>query len=568
MLLTPTLQLCLAHFCEVHGPTPLMVTEGLPVKCSSCDGHDASDLMGAGNSAASSATSSPSSSTPHTATAAATAAVADVLRRMNLGQISRRNSPESTTSEDLLEGEPSSADTPTLATASQNGVSRRSPRASNSSSRHSPPPPSPLQPSLAQSRTDTATSNFRKTYDESVTKRANPCDNCAMTLPQSKPDSNNGSRSSGSNGGSGGSGGSDSRNPTLRTRVPCARVYDGATGTGSPLHLHPSSSTTSSSTSSDAEGDERPSSRLYGRNHHRRTGTMTSIATSQSSASSSASRLMGSHNHYVEYTSTHEPVSANAYCIIRASCLRTLTLETLPRSPASTAVNTPGIGPLAGSTLSTTSYFASTQHSTASVSAAAAAAANGGPLFFGDPAAGYTTAHVFRVTDVHARGHKRVYALIALNTHRERMAMKAFGFISSAFNDLATWIQQLADTEAERAAMQADSTATSSPTGDSSPSTSTNPSLAYDLSPHISPPPTLPSAVADDNSSSFLVAAGNGLSRRMGPGFAGFGGLGSSTAASLRARGLPEILGKPDFFIDLHAHFVRLLLELGVVMNQ
>ena len=31
MLTLPPFQLCLAHYCELHGPTPLMVTEGLPV---------------------------------------------------------------------------------------------------------------------------------------------------------------------------------------------------------------------------------------------------------------------------------------------------------------------------------------------------------------------------------------------------------------------------------------------------------------------------------------------------------------------------------------------------------
>ncbi|KFX86522.1 hypothetical protein V490_09044, partial [Pseudogymnoascus sp. VKM F-3557] len=28
--------LCLAHYCDTHGPTPLMVTEELPVPCTTC----------------------------------------------------------------------------------------------------------------------------------------------------------------------------------------------------------------------------------------------------------------------------------------------------------------------------------------------------------------------------------------------------------------------------------------------------------------------------------------------------------------------------------------------------
>ncbi|KAL1910972.1 hypothetical protein Sste5344_003145 [Sporothrix stenoceras] len=574
MLLIPNFQLCLAHFCEVHGPTPLMVTEGLPVKCNSCDNGDVPDLMSAVASAVSSVTSSPSSSsTPHAAATAATVAVADALRKMSLGQPSRRSladdedRPRSSTDVPTPRSRPDATSAPHR--SPRTSTSPRDPQQQRAQAQAQPIP-------AQQARADPMTSNFRKTYDDSVTKRAIPCDNCAMTLPRSNNNSrvsNNTSSGGSSSGGASGSSNTDARNPTLRTRVPCARVYDGAPGDASPRLLHPSSSSASSSTSSDTEGDERPSAQLY-RNHHRRTGTMTSVGTSRSSTSSSASHLMSSHTHYINYTSTHEPVSANAYCIIRASCLRTLTLETLPRSPASSAMAAGGniyattSQPTTPSPLAATSYFTSNPHAAASASAAAAAAANGGPLFFGDPAAGYTTAHVFRVADMHARGHKRVYALIALNTHRERMAMKAFGFVSAAFNDLATWIQQLADAEAERVALHNESTATSSPSGDGSPSTSTNPAFGFDRSPHVSPPPTQPSSVANDSGSSFLVAAGNGLSRRMGPGFAGFGGLGSSAAASLRARGLPEILGMPDFFIELHARFVRLLLELGVALNQ
>ncbi|KIH89028.1 hypothetical protein SPBR_07031 [Sporothrix brasiliensis 5110] len=564
MMLISNFQLCLAHFCEVHGPTPLMVTEGLPVKCSSCDDHDAPDIMSAVASAVSSITSSPSSSsTPHAAATAATVAVAGALRKMSLGQPSLRSLPDS-------EDRPSSpADIPTAS------ASRRSPRSSASPKdvqKQAQTQPIPSQ----KSRVDPATSNFRKTYDESVTKRAIPCDNCAMTLPGGiNSGSNTGTRNPNGGGSTSapGSSNTDTRNPTLRTRVPCARVYDGAPGDASPRLLHPSSSSASSSTSSDAEGDERQSSQLH-RNHHRRTGTMTSVGTSRSSTSSSASHLMSSHTHYMNYTSTHEPVSAKAFGNIRASCLRTLTLETLPRSPASSAMAASGgmfattSQPTTPLPLGATSYFTSNPHSAASASATAAAAANGGPLFFGDSETGYTTAHVFRVADVHARGHKRMYALIALNTHRERTAMKAFGFVSAAFNDLATWIQHLADAEAERVAPHNESPATSSPSGDSSPLANTNPAFGFDRSPHVSPPPTQPSSVANDSGSSFLVAAGNGLSRRMGPGFAGYGGLGSSTAASVRARGLPEILGMPDFFIELHARFVRLLLELGVALNQ
>ncbi|OAA64688.1 Folliculin [Niveomyces insectorum RCEF 264] len=569
------LQLCLAHFCEVHGPTPLMVTEGLPSKCSTCEdpGDDVPGLVSAVASAMSSLNSSPSSaSTTHAAATAATAAVADALRKMSL-------------------------------TRTDDTASSRSRHQSNGTAKRSPPrAPTPFkEPQLAasaspllQTRDDSPTttatttattttmptapiSNFSKTYDESVTKRALPCDNCAMTLPRPKTKTGHVVSAAGD------AGGTDARNPTLCTRVPRAQVYDEMPRDASPFVLHPSSSSGSSSASSDAGGDERPTSRSYRRSHHQRASTATSAATSRSSTSSSLSRQIKSHTHYFEYTSTHEPVSPDAYGIVRASCLRTLTLETLPRSPASAATVITGSGlasaggslvttpqPTTPSSLAAASYFTAFPHGgpSAAAAVAAAAAVNGGPLFFGDAATGYTTAHIFRVADVHARGHKRVYALIALNTQCERLAMQAFGFVSAAFNDLAAWIQQLADAEAERVVYQSESAGSSSPSSEGSPSTSANPSFGLGGSPHTSPPSTQPSSVTNDSGSSFLAAAGNGLLRRMGPGFSGFGKLGSANASSVRARGLPEILGKPDFFIELHARFVQLLVGLDVALSQ
>jgi len=44
----------------------------------------------------------------------------------------------------------------------------------------------------------------------------------------------------------------------------------------------------------------------------------------------------------------------------------------------------------------------------------------------------------------------------------------------------------------------------------------------------------------------------------------GFGGSG----IALKQRGLAELVGLPDFFIELHAKFVRLLLEIGVVVGS
>ncbi|TPX18205.1 uncharacterized protein E0L32_002714 [Thyridium curvatum] len=494
-MLISNMQLCLAHYCDVHGPTPLMVTEGLPVPCSACYDPDSPSISFDGDR--------PQTAVP---SAQATAAITDVLKKMDLGGLHRSSSSPVSEQEaqthraallrstQLAHAPASAVETPPV-----------SPRRSTDQERPLPP------------RRD---SSFRKTYDDYVTKRANPCDNCAMTLPRRQETSATGPRKGKS------IPGGDSRNPTLRTRAPCARVFGSASGDESP----PSSQTASSS---DTDGDDNPKAATYA---HRRSTTVTS-STSRSSGSSTPQ--YNSHTHYLDYTSTHEPMVANSFSIVRASCLRTLSFEMLPRN-AGAASGSANATPVASP--QTPSFV--TTHS-------AGAAASGGPIFFGDPAAGYTTAYIFRIPDIHARGHKRVYAFLALSTQRERLAMKTFGFVAAAFHDLAVWIQQLAEAEADRALNE--SSATSSPVV-------ANPN--YGPSPFSPVPPQTPQGSSNNSGgSSFLAAAGGGLSRRMGTGFGVSGN-------PLKARGLAEIVGMPDFFIELHSRFVRLLLELGVVLNS
>ncbi len=173
----------------------------------------------------------------------------------------------------------------------------------------------------------------------------------------------------------------------------------------------------------------------------------------------------------------------------------------------------------------------------------AGSAATGGPILFGDAVSGYTTAYIFLIPDVHARGHKRVYAFLALSTHKERLAMKTFSVISTAFRDLANWIQQLAESEAERAAESSQG-------------------VMHNGGPVDYTQPTQPvndvHAAADRSGSSFLTG-GSSFMRRMGTG---------GSASSLKARGLAELVGQPDFFIELHKRFVQLLFEVGVTLSS
>lgn len=466
------LQLALAHYCDIHGPTPLMVTEGLPASCNSCYDDPATSTDAFTGSSASRAT---------------TQEVTDALRNLSVSR-----GASTPTSEPYLQ--------------SKGGSARPLPTTLSTSVLDTPPG-SPRPPYPQQSRPD---SSFRRTYDENVTKKQGPCDNCAMTLPRRSATSGNVDASD------------NSRGPKLRTRAPAERVF----GTGG--QASPPNSQSSSDTDGEREMPRRP--------RNRRVAPPASSRTTSCSSTSTASENAPFHIHYVDYTSTHEPVLPNSFSMLRASCLRTLSFETLPRAPSTAP--TPKASPHSSS-----GSFVTTQ--------SAGSAVSGGPIFFGDARAGYTTAYIFRIPDVHARGHKRVYAFLALSTHKERLAMKTFAIVSAAFSELATWIQQLTEAEAERAAESSPVGSAFYGGGNGYPQSQQPPS-AFDPSSASS------SMVADRGGSSFLTG-GSGFTRRMG------GGGGGSAP---KARGLAELVGQPDFFIELHRKFVQLLFEVGVTLNS
>ncbi|KAI6083454.1 vesicle coat protein [Hypoxylon rubiginosum] len=523
--------LCLAHYCDVHGPTPLMVTEGLPVPCRQCCDDDA-EMLRPQTSAA--------------ATNASQATVADALRKMTLGAPRSSSTPVSDQDAQAHRASllrtaktgpgstapPVTAASPTTASAIQ--TPPQSPR--------NAPESFPESSGKAGLRRD---SSFRRTYDDYVTKRANPCQNCALTLPKRQDPKNAKNESTATASGSK----PDLHGPTLRTRAPYARVY-GGNGEFSPPESNPQSSCVS-----DAEDDTLPGGGNRS-NAHRRPTT----STSRSSISSRSS--VTQHTHYLDYTSTHEPVAPTTYSVVRSSCLRTLSFETLPRRPESAQSNqslsSPGIPPSFQSSISRGPGFITTVPNPQSV-------ANGGPILFGDREGGYTTAYIFRIPDVHARGRMRVYAFLALSTHRERLAMKTFSFLSAAFRDLANWIQELAEAEAEREREREEA---------NSPVAAINAAYGYGGFSSDGPRdsgiglglgggfgPNLDRERERDNTSSFLTGGGRGgFVQRMG-GSMGPGGF------APKARGLAEVVGLPDFFIELHSRFVQLLLELGVVLS-
>ena len=531
LMLTTDIQLCLAHYCDLHGPTPLMVTEGLPVPCGRCRDDNAAETGRARPGA-----------TPG-ATPGGAPAVTDALRQMNLSASTRCASTpvpdhDAQTHRSAMlrasQRAPKSVQTPPISTkpppisASAVQTPPQSPRKA---------PGSPHETSTANaSRRD---SSFRRTYDEYVTKRANPCANCALTLPKLQEGRKKDAKT-------------EAQGPTLRTRAPYARVY-GSLADPSPPCSNPQSSSTS-----DAEEEMSPNGGSRASSQPRPT-----TSTSQSSSTSRCS--MPPHTHYLDYTSTHEPTAPSTYSIVRASCLRTLSFETLPRRPEATQ-STPSLP-------SPTSYVLPPFPSAISVGPGyitapptPQSASSGGPIFFGDPSAGYTTAYIFRIPDIHARGRKRVYAFLALSTHRERLAMKAFSFISTAFRDLAAWIQELVEAEAEREREREEEgsavAALNAAYGNGGFGGRGPHDSGIGLGGGLGSSSIDTSRDRDRETSSFLSGGGrSGYMQRMG-GSMGPGGF------TPKARGLAELVGLPDFFLELHTRFVKVLLELAVVLGS
>lgn len=371
-------------------------------------------------------------------------------------------------------------------------------------------------------------SSFRKTYDENDRKRAIPCENCALTLPKKTKDEN----SQGASESPSASGKFDGCGPILRTRKAYERISN---------CLEEISPKSTPSDSDESERDPSRDSRGL-----KRTTTCASV----SSLSSSNSQ---SHEHYIDYTSTHDPLSSASFSVLRASCLRTLSCETLPPNNTVTSPSTP-TSPL--------SWNPNRSFPTASTPMAST---SGGPIFFGDPQAGYTTAYIFRIPDPYARGRRRVYAFICLSSAHERAAMRAFSFLSAAFRDLASWIQTLAEAEADR------EDSSSSPLADPYSPRSfsiTGSSLIQRSVSLRSPDPQYDAPVNDNDddakgkkpsltpprTSAFLSGRAfdpDGFPRR-------------GTMGQIRSRGLAELVGRPDFFIELHARFVALLAHLSL----
>lgn len=124
--------------------------------------------------------------------------------------------------------------------------------------------------------------------------------------------------------------------------------------------------------------------------------------TSSQLPSSPRSHPDNCHDHTLTYLTAKSPEDPENYAKLRASVIRTLSCELLPRGMSD------------------------------------------GPFCFGDSNAGYTIAYVFRLTDPKARGRRRAYAFVALAGKDASRAFQACPMLWEAFANMAKGIEAAA----------------------------------------------------------------------------------------------------------------------------
>lgn len=147
-----------------------------------------------------------------------------------------------------------------------------------------------------------------------------------------------------------------------------------------------------------------------GSNHHRPFDSKSSSygsSVTSSAHSHTSSRLESQHSddchdHTLTYLTSKSPEDPECYAQLRASVIRTLSCELLPRGMSD------------------------------------------GPLCFGDANTGYTIAYVFRLTDPKARGRRRAYAFLALAGKDASRAFQACPMLWESFKRMAKGIETAA----------------------------------------------------------------------------------------------------------------------------
>ena len=118
--------------------------------------------------------------------------------------------------------------------------------------------------------------------------------------------------------------------------------------------------------------------------------------------------------------------------------------------------------------------------------------------------------------------------------------------LSQVFRELAAWVQSLAEIEAERCDCE-NLSQYSTPGGGSGYSAGLREARANSVN------------GGNEPRSSFLSGRQSGFQE------GGLGGMGG--IRGVRSRGLAELVGQPDFFLQLHVKFVEILARLRFLME-
>jgi hypothetical protein len=220
------------------------------------------------------------------------------------------------------------------------------------------------------------------------------------------------------------------------------------------------------------------------------------------------------HIHNLTYITRRHPESQSVYSRLRHSCLRTLASEQLPKS------------------------------------------AHTGALVFGDSIAGHTIAYIFKLPDYRSRGKRKTYALTALGRDSWRV-MGAMVQVTKAFEAIAGQIVSMADRVFER------ESAISARPSISDLLRSPPLSSSLPVAP-VTPTPGSPQADRAKSSTNSPVSSQRALptessflAAKMGP-----NGYPRVSRELMRAKGLSEIVGNDNFYLELHAQFCVILANL------
>ncbi|KAL1628790.1 hypothetical protein SLS54_001478 [Diplodia seriata] len=195
-----------------------------------------------------------------------------------------------------------------------------------------------------------------------------------------------------------------------------------------------------------------------------------------------------------------------------------------------------------------------------------------GPLYFGDPVLGYTVAYVFRIPDPRARGRTRTYALIALGGRDSWRVGKAMVKITEMFEQIANQIIAMAKQVLEQESTFASPTAHMRPTTAAGPGGTITPPLSCSGGSSVPRRASVqvsggkPNTIIPTPAASIVGSPASPTTRNITP-------VSSFLAAKkvdpdgyprvsrdiMRAKGLAEIVGKENFFVELHAKFCMLL---------